>query len=272
MTDLATQPLESTVFERPPPISKAAARAQRRQEKAAKNQRQASKPLEPKNATQADYIDILREGDSTFAIGPAGTGKTYIAARIAAQRLLKGDVEKIVVSRVTASKKEHAIGFLPGNIDAKMKPWMIPVLEGLRAEVSAAQLDMWRSENKFEIVPFEYMRGRTFEKCVVILDEAQNATFSDLELLVTRTGNGTQMVIAGDHTQVDIPNSGLETFVTIAEDEDIMDVIEFSEEDVVRSVLAKKWVIALAKHKRDRKALEETDGIVDNLPSFVHKR
>lgn len=260
-----------SVFERPP--TKAQARALRRQERAGKQQKSQPKPLVAKNETQADYLEVLRAGDSVFAIGPAGTGKTYLAARIAAQHLSAGKIDKIIISRVTASKKEHAIGFLPGNIDAKMAPWLTPVIEGIRAEISATQLADWKAKGMFEIVPFEYMRGRTFEKCCVILDEAQNATFDDLTLFVTRTGEGTQIVIAGDHTQVDIHNSGLEEIVNISDDHEIMDIIEFSEEDVVRSALAKKWVIAIGARNRARKFAREQaargDSGVDTLPDFL---
>jgi len=265
LSDNQYHPLDQEAFDRPP-STKAAARAARR---ADRNQKQASHhapPLVAKTEAQADYLEVLRAADSVFAIGPAGTGKTYLAARIAAQRLIKGEIDKIIVSRVTVSKREHAIGFLPGNIDAKMKPWLTPVIEGLRAEVSAKTMDTWKTNGQFEIVPFEYMRGRTFENAVVILDEAQNATFDDLTLFVTRTGEGTQVIIAGDPGQVDIPNSGLEDIVDLAEEFEIMDVIEFSEEDVVRSKLAKAWVKAIAARKR-RLAYDRN---VDTLPNFVH--
>jgi phosphate starvation-inducible PhoH-like protein len=229
---------QETPFERPP-STKAAARAARRADRVAKQTGQQPKPLQPKNPAQADYIDVLRAGESAFSVGPAGTGKTYIAARIAAQRLIKGDIEKIIISRVTVSSPRHAIGFLPGNIEAKMKPWLTPVIEGIRAEVSGQTLDKWKAEGKFEIVPFEYMRGRTFDNAAVILDEAQNACFADLELFVTRTGVNSQVVICGDPGQIDIPNSGLGDLLDLAEEFEIMDVVEFTEDDVVRSPLAK---------------------------------
>lgn len=253
------------------PLTKAQKRAQRRNERA-NSGKQASKPLVPKNPNQADYLDILREGESVFAIGPAGTGKTYLAARIGAQRLLKGDIEKIIISRVTASKKEHAIGFLPGNIDAKMKPWLTPVIEGIRAEVSQAQLDKWKAEGAFEIVPFEYMRGRTFDNACIILDEAQNAAFDDLHLFLTRTGEGSQVVVAGDHSQIDIPNSGLEEIVNISDDHEIMEIVEFSEDDVVRSVLAKKWVKAISERNRRVRADVKARSFekLDSSVRFVH--
>lgn len=249
----AFTPPEHDLFERPT-SSKAAARAARRAARNAKVEGQTVKPLVPKNETQRDYIECLDQGESVIAIGPAGTGKTYIPARRAARGLVEGKFEKIIVSRVTASKREHAIGFLPGNIDAKMKPWLTPVIEGIRAEVSAKTFDTWKGEGRFEIVPFEYMRGRTFENAFVILDEGQNATFEDLTLFLTRTGEGSQVVVAGDLDQIDIPNSGLSDIVDLAEQFEIMDVVEFSEDDVVRSALAKAWVKAIAARRREQEA------------------
>lgn len=276
MSESAYHPLDESPFERPP-TSKAANRAARRADKASKQQATVAKPLLPKNANQADYIETLRAGDSVFAVGPAGTGKTYIAGRVSAQRMVKGEIEKIVVSRVTVSAPRHAIGFLPGNIEAKMKPWLIPVIEGIRAEVSAQTLDKWKAEGKFEIVPFEYMRGRTFDKSVVILDEAQNACFSDLELIVTRTGIGTQVVVCGDPNQIDIPNSGLDDFLDLADEFEIMEIVEFTEDDVVRSPLAKKWVKAISAYKRraedaaERRRQERSNGgNLDSPPAFLH--
>jgi phosphate starvation-inducible PhoH-like protein len=262
-------PLDQNAFERPPTPTKAQARAARRAERSEKQTRQIAKPLVAKNPTQQDYLDILRDLDSVFAIGPAGTGKTYLAARIAAQQMIAGKVEKIIISRVTVSKAKHAIGFLPGNIDAKMKPWLTPVIEGIRAEVSANTMDQWKAQGQFEIVPFEYMRGRTFENCFVILDEAQNADFDDLTLFLTRTGEGTQVVVCGDPGQIDIHNSGLEDIVDLAERHEIMDVIEFTEDDVVRSKLAKAWVKAIGERRR-RLDYQANGGNLDTPPAFIH--
>lgn len=276
MTEVSEyHPLNESAFERPP-STKAAARAARRADRAQKDARQHAKPLVAKNETQADYLEILRDGLSVIAIGPAGTGKTYLAARIAAQRLLAGKIDKIIISRVTVSKKEHGIGFLPGNIDAKMKPWLTPVIEGIRAEVSGKVLDDWKSNGQFEIVPFEFMRGRTFEKAAIILDEAQNATFDDLKLFLTRTGEGSQVVVAGDPGQVDIFNSGLDEIADIADHNGICDIIEFDENDVVRSAFAKAWVKAFAERDRRLKARRESSeaapaaGFLDTAPSFLH--
>lgn len=264
----AYQPFDENTFERPPHLTKAQARHARRAEAKASKQQKVAKPLVAKNENQQDYIDILREGESVIALGPAGTGKTYLPARIAAQRMLSGQIEKIIVTRVTVSAQRHAIGFLPGNIDAKMKPWLTPVIEGICAEVSKNTLENWRANGQFEIVPFEYMRGRTFDNACVILDEAQNACFADLKLFVTRTGVDTQVIIAGDPGQIDIPNSGLEDITTIAEEEEIVDTIEFTEDDVVRSEQAKKWVKGIAAFERRRAALAHGRNL-DSPPAFL---
>lgn len=231
-------------------LTKAQARAARRAERQQKQSQREAKPLEAKNANQRDYLSILRRAESVFAIGPAGTGKTYMAARVLAQRLLRGEIEKLVVARVTVGKAKHALGFLPGNLDAKLAPWLTPVIEGIRAEVSAKTLDDRKREGKVEFASFEHMRGRTFAKAGVMLDEAQNADFGDLALLLTRIGEGTQVIVTGDLDQIDVPNSGLEDILDLAEDEDIMDIVEFTEDDVVRSPFAKAWVRAIKKFKR----------------------
>ena len=260
MTESAYDPLASDqMFERPARPSKSEKRQARRAEQAAKNAAHVVKPLVPLNETQADYISDLRDGEDVMALGPAGTGKTYIAGRFAARALIDGKVEKIIVSRVTVSDRRHSLGFLPGNSDAKMGPWIQPVIDGIRAEVSGATLDKWKAEGKFVIVPFEHMRGRTFKDAFVILDEAQNATLEDLKLFLTRAGTQSQVVIAGDPDQSDIPDSGLNLAADLADRFQIMSIIEFTEDDVVRSEFAAKWVRAFAAHKREQERAANLD-------------
>lgn len=201
----------------------------------------------PKNARQRGYIEALRRGESAFGIGPAGTGKTYIPARIAARKLLDGVVSKIIITRVTVAPQRHALGFLPGKLDQKMAPWLVPVFDGLRAEMSAATLDKLQLEKKIEVVAFEHLRGRTFNDCFVILDEAQNSNIADLKLFLTRIGENTQVAVTGDIEQIDIKDSGLLRVIYIAERNNVpMRVVRFSPEDVVRSAFTKAWVLAFA--------------------------
>lgn len=259
MTESVYDPLaQDNLFERPARPSKAEKRRARQADRAAKSTH-VVKPLVPLNDNQADYIADLREGLDVMALGPAGTGKTYIAGRFAARCLIEGKVDKIVVSRVTVSDKRHSLGYLPGNIDGKMGPWIQPIIDGIRAEVSGSTLDKWKEEGKFVIVPFEYMRGRSFHNSFVILDEAQNATIADLKLFTTRGGENSQVVVAGDPDQADIPDSGLETVADLAERFDIMSIVEFTEDDVVRSAFAAKWVKAFAAHKRDQDRIANLD-------------
>lgn len=282
MTDL----LPEDMFEARP-LNKAAARAQRRA--ASKNQppterrqrpdeQPGAKPLEPKTAKQAEYIKYLQSGKSVAATGGAGTGKTYIAARVGARGLIEGRFDKIVLCRVAVSKPKHAMGFLPGKIEDKLKPWLVPVIDGLRAEVSAGTLEEWKNKGMFEVVAFEHMRGRTFTNAFVIMDEAQNADFGDLKLFLTRTGANSQIVMTGDMDQIDIPNSGLSEVIEMILDYDVpVEVVRFTSADVVRSPLAKAFVVAFEKHadkqKADRQAAHMAhrhDAFLDAPPAFLN--
>lgn len=261
--------VQDDLFERPevaPRSSKAAARAARRQERVTrKPAAHVVKPLEALNANQAFYINTLRSGDSTFAIGAAGTGKTYVASRIAAQKLQRGEVERIIVARPTVSKSKHANGFLPGKLGQKLAPWLVPVYDGLKAEISPQTLQQWEESGKLEIASFEHMRGRTFGDAFVILDEAQNCDIGDLRLFLTRIGAGSQVVISGDVDQVDIPNSGLADVVRMCmEDNMDMEIVQFSEDDVVRGKFAKMWVKAFAKRSPSSVNLDITPAFLNN--------
>ena len=228
----------------PSPLShKAQARQARRAAKT--KQSSLSKPLVAKTPKQAEYLSLLDAGEDCFAVGGAGTGKTYIAARKAARALIEGRVEKIIIARVTVAKAKHALGFLPGKLEQKLAPWLIPVFDGLKAEVSGHTLDQWRTDGKVEIASFEHMRGRTFSNAFVLLDEAQNADRGDLRLFLTRIGEDSQVVVTGDLDQIDIHNSGLEEVIDLVERYGIpMQVVRFGSADVVRSAIARAFVQA----------------------------
>lgn len=234
-----------------PCSAKAKARQARKAQKELKRIGPAPKPLEAKTPRQGQFIEALRAGESVIATGGAGTGKTYIAARLAAQRLLAGAIDKIVVSRVTVSAARHANGFLPGDLGKKLEPWMIPVIDGLKAEVSAATIEKWKADGKLEIASFEHLRGRTFANAMTILDEAQNATWTDLKLWITRTGENTQTVITGDLDQIDIHDSGLADFCLMIEQHHLpVAQVRFLDEDVVRSPLTRAFVQAYSRFQR----------------------
>jgi phosphate starvation-inducible PhoH-like protein len=204
-------------------------------------------PLEARTETQADYIECLSDGTQIFGIGPAGTGKTYIPARMAAKALLEKRIEKILIARPTVTHARHRQGFLPGGLNKKLAPWLVPIVDAIKDEVSAATLERWEKEGKVEFLSFEHMRGRTFKDCWVILDEAQNCTFSDLKLFLTRKGENSVYVVTGDTDQTDIDDSGLAVIIQMIEDMDLSpDLITFAESDCVRSEDAREWVEAFS--------------------------
>lgn len=226
--------------------SKAQRRAERRANRTAQREAEAKvKPVKALNASQADYLEALNSSNQVFGVGSAGTGKTFLAAHHAASLLVAEKVERIIVARPAVSKKKHQQGFQPGKSDEKIAPWMVPVMDGLRAATSPAVVERLKREGKIEFVPFEFMRGRTFYRAAVILDEAQNCDLDDLRLFLTRIGEDSHVVVCGDPDQPDIPDSGLERVLEMIEENDISaEIVEFDPEDVVRSKLAKEWVRA----------------------------
>jgi phosphate starvation-inducible PhoH-like protein len=226
---------------------KAAAREERKTQKAVKAPVHRSEPLVPRNETQADYLAALHDSDQVFGIGPAGTGKTYMAARVGIRAVMDGRKEKICIARVTIAKKKHALGFRPGNQNDKIADWVVPIMDGFKAECSKTAIEAMVKAGKIEFLAFETLRGRSLEKCFVLLDEAQNCDLDDLKLFLTRIGDDTTVVVCGDPTQTDIPDSGLEQVLDMVDDYNIdADVIEFTEDDVVRSATAKAWVKAFS--------------------------
>lgn len=224
----------------------------RKARKSAKETKRVSKPLEAKNESQQFYLECLRTCDQVFAVGGAGTGKTYIAARWAIKQLNAGHIDKIYIARPTVAKAKHSLGFLPGSMAAKLRPWLIPLMDAMKDEVSGGVLDKLLQSHRIEFLSFEHLRGRSLPNCIVILDEAQNCDVHDLQLFLTRIGEGTQIIVSGDTDQVDIPNSGLETVLDMIDEYDLDAAIcEFTEEDVVRSETAKMWVTAFKRKQND---------------------
>jgi len=239
----------SDVFEGgAPPMSKSARRAARRAERRLTENAKRSTPLKPKTPNQGRAIAALAESDQVFLVGGAGTGKTYLAGRHAMAKLAANQCEKIVVCRPTAAKEKHKQGFLPGGIEQKLKPWLIPVLDAFAAEVSNGTIEKFKNDGRLEFLAFEHMRGRSIPDAVIILDEAQNCDLQDLRMFLTRVGEGSQVIVCGDVDQVDIPNSGLEAVLDMIEDFDLdAEVVEFGPEDVVRSRIAAGWVRAFSR-------------------------
>lgn len=199
-------------------------------------------PLEAQTPRQQEYIDAIASYEQVISLGPAGTGKTYIAARLAAEFLKSVSRSKVILTRPNVGAAD-TIGFLPGDVDEKMLPWCAPVLEVLKESLGEGHFEAMLGK-RIEIVPLEYIRGRTFDNCFVIMDEAQNATLHQLKAFVTRQGMNSTVIINGDVRQTDLgPGSGLAKLQHMARKYRIpMKTVEFTLDDCVRGPLCKAWV------------------------------
>lgn len=200
----------------------------------------------PKTSAQARYLAALGACEMVFGLGPAGTGKTFLAVAHGAGMLLRGEVERLIVSRPAVEAGER-LGFLPGDLSEKVDPYMAPVWEALNDILGAEQLRRRREKGEIEVVPLAFMRGRTLSHAFVIVDEAQNATRLQMKMVLTRLGEGSRMAITGDPTQVDLSNpndSGLAHAVKLLEGVEGIAVARFAAEDVVRHPLVERIVKA----------------------------
>lgn len=211
-----------------------------------------SKPaLLPMNEAQADYIEALWRAQQVIVLGPAGTGKTYIAATKAADLYDAGHIHKIVLTRPNVASG-RSIGFFPGTLEEKMSPWMAPVLDVITDRLGPAVVDIAIKHKAIEIVPFETMRGRSFNDAFVLLDEAQNTTHAEMKMFLTRIGDNTKVVINGDIQQSDLrEGSGLTKAIHMVKTYGLpVPVIEFGVEDIVRSDLCRAWIEAWIKEDK----------------------
>lgn len=195
------------------------------------------KELKPKSTNQENYIRSIAENDVTFCIGPAGSGKTHIPVGLALQHLSVGKINKIIITRPIVEAGEK-LGFLPGTLTEKVEPYLAPILDEMNYYVSHSDIQTMLSiTNKIiEVVPLAMMRGRTFKDSFIILDEAQNATLSQLKLLLTRIGFGSKIIVSGDVTQSDLPlnDTGLKYCVDRLSGVNGIGVVEMSAVDIVR--------------------------------------
>ncbi|MGD9722155.1 MAG: PhoH family protein [Pirellulales bacterium] len=164
----------------------------------------AGRPIRPRTSGQARYVDAITNSDLVFCVGPAGTGKTYLAVAMAVQALKQEIIRKIVLVRPAVEAGE-SLGFLPGDLQAKINPYLRPLLDALREMLDYDQIKRYTEQDLIEMIPLAYMRGRTLNDAFVILDEAQNTTVAQMKMFLTRMGLGTKMVVSGDTTQVDLP-------------------------------------------------------------------
>jgi phosphate starvation-inducible PhoH-like protein len=202
--------------------------------------------VSPKTATQARYLQALAACEMVFGLGPAGTGKTFLAVAHGAGMLLRGEVERLIVSRPAVEAGER-LGFLPGDLSEKVDPYMAPVWEALSDILGVDQLRRRREKGEIEVAPIAFLRGRTLSHAFVIIDEAQNASRLQMKMVLTRLGEGARMAITGDPTQIDLSHpadSGLAHAVGLLEGVEGIGVTRFTAEDVVRHPLVERIVRA----------------------------
>lgn len=204
----------------------------------------------PKTVNQKVYVDAIRESTITFGIGPAGTGKTFLAVAMAAAALIEGEVQRIILTRPAVEAGE-SLGFLPGDLQAKVDPYLRPLFDALYDMLDPDRVNGYFDRGVIEVAPLAFMRGRTLNDAFVILDEAQNTTPEQMKMFLTRLGFNSKMVVTGDVTQIDLPRdskSGLVVVRDILEGIEDVDFVMFGGADVVRHRLVQKIVAAYGEH------------------------
>ncbi len=216
------------------------------------------KPIKCKTVGQRTYVDAIKKHGVTFGIGPAGTGKTYLAVCLAVQAYKQKQVDKIILTRPAVEAGEK-LGFLPGDLQTKVDPYLRPLYDALEEMLGAETYLKLMERGTIEVAPLAYMRGRTLSNAFIILDEAQNATREQMKMFLTRLGDGSKMVVTGDVTQIDLPDgkmSGLEHAARVLKDVEGVSVIYLNDKDVVRNPLVMSIVRAYEKDLHGRKELE----------------
>ena len=210
-------------------------------------------PVKSRSAHQQMLVDAFREKDMMFAVGPAGTGKTYLSIALAVKALKEKEVKRIILSRPAVEAGEK-LGFLPGDMKEKIDPYLQPLYDALEDMIPAAKLQEMMEKHVIQIAPLAFMRGRTLNDAVVILDEAQNTTTAQIKMFLTRMGWNTKMIITGDLTQIDLPRntkSGLAEALDILKDINEIAVIRMDAKDIVRHKLVTRIVNAFDKYDNE---------------------
>jgi len=212
--------------------------------------RHRSKQVAPKTVNQKRYVDSIRNNTITFGIGPAGTGKTFLAVALAAAALSRREVNRIILTRPAVEAGER-LGFLPGDLMAKIDPYLRPLFDALHDMLDAEKVSTYLERGQIEVAPLAFMRGRTLNDSFIILDEAQNTTPEQMKMILTRLGFNSRMVVTGDITQIDLPKhegSGLVVVGDILTEIEGIEFVRFGGEDVVRHRLVQRIVEAYAEH------------------------
>jgi phosphate starvation-inducible protein PhoH and related proteins len=211
------------------------------------------KVLAPKTVTQRRYLEAIERNDLVFGIGPAGTGKTYLAVAMAVQALISKRVSRIILTRPAVEAGEK-LGFLPGSLQEKIDPYLRPLYDALYDMLESDKVEKLLERSSIEVAPLAFMRGRTLNDSFIILDEAQNSTSEQMKMVLTRQGFNSKMVVTGDITQIDLPNgrrSGLLDAVDILRTVEGISFVQFDERDVVRHSLVQRIVKAYEKYNEN---------------------
>lgn len=219
------------------------------------------KPIKAKTLGQHRYIDAIRHNDIVFGIGPAGTGKTYLAMAMAITAFKNGDVSRLILTRPAVEAGEK-LGFLPGDLQDKVDPYLRPLYDALFEIMGPEAFERNMEKGLIEVAPLAYMRGRTLENAYIILDEAQNTTPAQMKMFLTRFGAGSKVIVTGDVTQIDLPSgkrSGLIEAQRVLKGIKGIDFIEFDYSDVVRHRLVQRIIEAYEKYDQTRAAHQESE-------------
>ncbi len=218
---------------------------------------QSGRPIAPRNANQSKMVKSFAKNDLTFALGPAGTGKTYIAIALAVQALKNKACKRIILSRPAVEAGEK-LGFLPGDMKDKIDPYLRPLYDALEDMIPQLKLKEYMENDTIQIAPLAFMRGRTLNDAVIILDEAQNTTKHQMKMFLTRLGVNSRMIITGDATQIDLPRtvqSGLLQSLRILRGVEGIGIIEYEKKDIVRHPLVQRIVDAYEKKEEESEEL-----------------
>ena len=218
------------------------------------------KPIAARNPNQQKLVDAFIHNDLTFALGPAGTGKTYIAIALAVRALKNREVRKIILSRPAVEAGEK-LGFLPGDMKDKIDPYLQPLYDALEDMIPAVKLKEYMDNNVIQIAPLAFMRGRTLNDAVIVLDEAQNTTTHQIKMFLTRLGMNAKMIITGDVTQIDLPRSvrsGLVQALHVLNGVEGIGMVEFGKKDIVRHHLVQRIVEAYQHYDDEMKSQRDT--------------
>ena len=219
------------------------------------------KPIQARTPNQQKLVEAVLHNDLTFALGPAGTGKTYVAIALAVRALKNREVRKLILSRPAVEAGEK-LGFLPGDMKDKIDPYLQPLYDALEDMIPAVKLKEYMESNVIQIAPLAFMRGRTLNDAIIVLDEAQNTTTHQIKMFLTRLGMNAKMIITGDITQIDLPrsvNSGLVQALKVLKGVPGIGMVEFGKKDIVRHQLVQRIVEAYQRWDDEKKAEEQRE-------------